>query len=173
MAVDERGKMSCPTRFVVGATENSKEGGVAAEVCSSQTVLWTKSNGNISLLLPGSPKWSLCRRGDLWTLSNQHHPPPTNIQCETMRGSSKPSQSRWLGIGWWVWVAGPKCPGVNNKYVHKNTRYSTTTPHEQKIKNTHQQLHQVQTNKNHQPYHEMPKNDRNGRGGYIVLRSID
>ena len=31
--------MLCP-RFVVDATENSKEGGVAAEVCSSQTGLW-------------------------------------------------------------------------------------------------------------------------------------
>ena len=37
-------KMLCPTRFVVDATENSKEGGVAADVC------------NILLLLPGSPK---------------------------------------------------------------------------------------------------------------------
>ena len=31
--------MLCPTRFVVDATENSKEGGVAAEVCRSQTGL--------------------------------------------------------------------------------------------------------------------------------------
>ena len=31
--------MLCPTRFVVDAAENSKEGGVAAEVCSSQTRL--------------------------------------------------------------------------------------------------------------------------------------
>ena len=31
--------MLCPARFVVDATENSKEGGVAAEVCSSQTRL--------------------------------------------------------------------------------------------------------------------------------------
>ena len=31
--------MLCPTRFVVDAPENSKEGGVAAEVCSSQTRL--------------------------------------------------------------------------------------------------------------------------------------
>ena len=30
----------CPTRFVVDATENSKEGGVAAEWSSSQTCLW-------------------------------------------------------------------------------------------------------------------------------------
>ena len=30
-------KMVCPTRFVADATENSKEGGVAAEVSSSQT----------------------------------------------------------------------------------------------------------------------------------------
>ena len=29
--------MFCPTRFVVDATENSKEGGVAAEVYSPQT----------------------------------------------------------------------------------------------------------------------------------------
>ena len=40
MAVDERSvKMFCPAGFVVDATENSKEGGVAAEVCSSQTGL--------------------------------------------------------------------------------------------------------------------------------------
>ena len=32
-------KMLCPTRFVVDATENSKEGVVVAEVCSSQTGL--------------------------------------------------------------------------------------------------------------------------------------
>ena len=32
--------MLCPARFVVDATENIKEGGVAAEVCSSQTGLW-------------------------------------------------------------------------------------------------------------------------------------
>ena len=32
-------KMLCPTRFVVDATENSIEGGVAAEVCNSQTGL--------------------------------------------------------------------------------------------------------------------------------------
>ena len=32
-------KMLCPTKFVVDATENSKEGGVAADVCSSQTGL--------------------------------------------------------------------------------------------------------------------------------------
>ena len=31
--------MLCPTRFVVDATENSNEGGVTAEVCSSQTGL--------------------------------------------------------------------------------------------------------------------------------------
>ena len=31
--------MLCPTRFVVDATEISKEGGVAAKVCSSQTAL--------------------------------------------------------------------------------------------------------------------------------------
>ena len=31
--------MFCPTRFVVDATENSKEGGVAAEVYSRQTDL--------------------------------------------------------------------------------------------------------------------------------------
>ena len=30
-------KMFSPTRYVVDATENSKEGGVAAEVCNSQT----------------------------------------------------------------------------------------------------------------------------------------
>ena len=30
-------KMLCLTRFVVDTTENNKEGGVAAEVCSSQT----------------------------------------------------------------------------------------------------------------------------------------
>ena len=29
--------MLCPTRFVVETTENRKEGGVAAEVCNSQT----------------------------------------------------------------------------------------------------------------------------------------
>ena len=29
----------CPTIFVVDATENSKEGGLAAEMCSSQTCL--------------------------------------------------------------------------------------------------------------------------------------
>ena len=38
MAVEEA-KMVCPTRFVVDAPENSKEGDVAAEVRSSQTGL--------------------------------------------------------------------------------------------------------------------------------------
>ena len=32
--------MLCPTRFVVDATENSKEGGVAAELYSPQTGLF-------------------------------------------------------------------------------------------------------------------------------------
>ena len=32
--------MLFPTRFVFDTTENIKEGGVAAEVCSSQTGLW-------------------------------------------------------------------------------------------------------------------------------------
>ena len=32
--------MLCRTRFVIDATENSEEGGVAAEVCSSQTVVY-------------------------------------------------------------------------------------------------------------------------------------
>ena len=32
--------MFCPTRFVVDATENSKEGGVAAELYSPQTGLF-------------------------------------------------------------------------------------------------------------------------------------
>ena len=36
-------KLLCPTRFVADATENSKEGGLAADVCSTQTGLWTKS----------------------------------------------------------------------------------------------------------------------------------
>ena len=35
----EEVKMLCPTRFVVDETENSIKGGVAAEVCSSQTGL--------------------------------------------------------------------------------------------------------------------------------------
>ena len=42
VVVGDRAKkveMFCPTRFVVDATENSKKGGVAAEVCSSQTGL--------------------------------------------------------------------------------------------------------------------------------------
>ena len=38
-AVAEEVKMLRPTRFVIIATENSKEGGVAADVCSSQTGL--------------------------------------------------------------------------------------------------------------------------------------
>ena len=33
-------KMFCPTRCVVDATKSSKDGGVAAEGCSSQTGLW-------------------------------------------------------------------------------------------------------------------------------------
>ena len=39
--VDGRGEdVFCPTRFVVNATENSKKGGVAAEVYSPQTRLF-------------------------------------------------------------------------------------------------------------------------------------
>ena len=38
VAVDEEVTI-CPTTFVVDTTENTKEGGVAAEVCSSQTGL--------------------------------------------------------------------------------------------------------------------------------------
>ena len=56
-------------RFVIDATENNKEGGVAAAMCSSQTGLWTKSKGNVLLILPGSPKWCHFRRGHLWTSS--------------------------------------------------------------------------------------------------------
>ena len=38
-------KMLCLTRFVVDATENNKEGGVAAEACISQTgVMWSISS---------------------------------------------------------------------------------------------------------------------------------
>ena len=57
-------KMLYPTRFVVDATENSKEGGVAAEVCNSQTRLSTKSKGNIILALPVT-KMKYFRTGDL------------------------------------------------------------------------------------------------------------
>ena len=39
VAVDKRGEGVTSTRFVVDATESSKEGGVAAELCSSQTGL--------------------------------------------------------------------------------------------------------------------------------------
>ena len=31
--------MLCPTRFLIDATENNKDGGAAAEMCSSQTGL--------------------------------------------------------------------------------------------------------------------------------------
>ena len=37
--------MLCPTRFVIDATENSKEGGVAADISSSQTRSLTKEKG--------------------------------------------------------------------------------------------------------------------------------
>ena len=36
VVVDDRGEDICPTRFVVDATENGKEGGVEAEVYSPQ-----------------------------------------------------------------------------------------------------------------------------------------
>ena len=39
VVVGERGEDVCPTRFVVETTENRKEGGVAAEMCSFQTAL--------------------------------------------------------------------------------------------------------------------------------------
>ena len=42
-------KTFCPTGFVVDTTENSKEGGVAVEVCSSQTGCCTRSKDNILL----------------------------------------------------------------------------------------------------------------------------
>ena len=88
-------KILCPTRFVVDATENRKEGRVSAEVYSFQTGLWTNSKIQILLLLPRSHSWSHFRRGNLWTSSNQHHPPPSNIswwsdarQCKTI--------ARWM-----------------------------------------------------------------------------
>ena len=39
VAVDQEMEMLNPTRFVVDAAENGKEGDVAAEVCSSKTGL--------------------------------------------------------------------------------------------------------------------------------------
>ena len=47
--------MLIPTRFVVDATENSKQG-VAGEVCGYRTGLDKKPEGNLLLLLPESPK---------------------------------------------------------------------------------------------------------------------
>ena len=47
-----------------------------------------------------------------------------------------------------------KYPGVNNKY-QLCARKVINNFKCKKINNTHQQLHQVQTNKNYQPYHEM------------------
>ena len=96
--------MFCSTRFVVDATENSKEGGVAADVCSSQTGLWTKSIGNVLLLLPGSPNEVTFFVGGISerrSINTIHHP---IFQWEAMRVSAKTLHGGWVGIGWWVWV---------------------------------------------------------------------
>ena len=51
---------------------------------------------NTILLLPASPKWSHFLRGDLWTSSNQHHPPPTNISVWSVARQRK-TLARWVG----------------------------------------------------------------------------
>ena len=86
-------KILCPTRFVVDATENSKEGGVVAEVYSSQTGLWTKlkkatyycsylGQQNKVTFIGGISE----RRSTKPT-----HQSPKN-QCKAMRASAKPLQ---------------------------------------------------------------------------------
>ena len=104
--------MLIPTRFVVDATENSKQG-VAGEVCSYRTGLDKKPEGNLLLLLPESPKWSHFRTGNLWTLSNQHHLPPTNISVW-----SDARQRQTLA----KWVGGYKSVGVGHQTNKKQSQ---------------------------------------------------
>ena len=153
-------KVLCPTTFVVDATENSKKGGEAAEVCSSQRLgWWTKSKGNILLLLPGSPKWSHFRRGNLWTLSNQHHPPPTNVSVWSGARQRK-ILAKWVG-GYRSAGVGHQAkkynPGVN-KYVQKKATILNLK------KNQHTSATTPSANKHHQPWREMQKKNQKGTG---------
>ena len=119
--------MLCPTRFVVDATENSKAS-VAAEVCRSQTGLWTKWKGNVILLLPGSPKWHHFRRGNLWTLYNQHHPPP-NISVWSDARQRKPL-AKWVGVGHQVGEKRGKyvlCAKKKQRSQMKNIQHTSAT----------------------------------------------
>ena len=68
-------KMLCPTRFIVDATENSKDGGVTAEVCSSQTGLRTKSKATYYYLRHENEAPFKGRISERCPTNTTHHPP--------------------------------------------------------------------------------------------------
>ena len=82
--------MLCPTRFVVNVTENSKEGSVVAEVCSSQTGLKTNRKATYYCSYRGHQN-EVTFVGEISERrpTNTTHHPPT-FQCEAMRVSAKP-----------------------------------------------------------------------------------
>ena len=71
-------KVLCPTRFVVDATENSKAGGVATDVCSSQAGL------------------CLCTLQDIYTRIRAYYVRP-NMFGEKKRKLPPPEVRSWDG----------------------------------------------------------------------------
>ena len=94
--------MLCPTRFVVDATENSKEGGGAAEVPRLGYEQNQKATYYCSYLGHQNEFTFVGGISERRPTSTTHHLP--TFQCEAMRFNAKPSQSGWVGIGSWVWV---------------------------------------------------------------------
>ena len=139
-------KIFCPTKFVVDATENSKEGGVAAEVCSSQTGLWTKSKRQHIALTWFTKMKSLFSSENLRTLSNQHHPPP-NISVWSDARQRK-TVAKWVGGYRSVGVdyqGKTKTPRSNNKHVCAKKQNNNNPKRKKSTIHTYQQLHQVET----------------------------
>ena len=62
--------MLCPARFIVDATENSKEGGVAAKVCSPDWVI-NKIKRKQIIAHWWVTKMKSLSWGNLWTLSKK------------------------------------------------------------------------------------------------------
>ena len=95
-------EMLCPTTLVVDATENSREGGVVADVWlgyeqNKKAAYYCSYLGHQNGITFVGAISERCP-------TNATHHRPT-FQCEAMRVSAKPSQSGWVGIvSRWVWV---------------------------------------------------------------------
>ena len=100
VAIEERGGDVISEEICRQCNGKQQEGGVAAEVCSSQTGMNKVERQNI-IALTWVTKMKSLSWGNISTSSHQHLPA---FQREAMRVSAKPLQSGWVGIGRWVWV---------------------------------------------------------------------